>query len=104
MRWLNHAVAKIWPICMEEIASQQFLMPIIPWFLDKFKPWTAVWQFPLNSLIIFLRFCFTGVLKVDLIFFVSLWVAGCQHNSDYIYIYKAYKHITVMLTSMCYSS
>ncbi|XP_039122408.1 C2 domain-containing protein At1g53590-like isoform X1 [Dioscorea cayenensis subsp. rotundata] len=41
VRWLNHAVAKIWPICMEEIASQQFLMPIIPWFLDKFKPWTA---------------------------------------------------------------
>ncbi|XP_073110470.1 C2 domain-containing protein At1g53590 isoform X2 [Elaeis guineensis] len=26
---------------MEQIASQQFLLPIIPWFLDKFKPWTA---------------------------------------------------------------
>ncbi|KAG1334958.1 C2 domain-containing protein [Cocos nucifera] len=41
VRWLNHAVEKIWPICMEQIASQQFLLPIIPWFLDKFKPWTA---------------------------------------------------------------
>nr|CAD1839214.1 unnamed protein product [Ananas comosus var. bracteatus] len=41
VRWLNHAVEKIWPICLEKIASQQFLLPIIPWFLDKFKPWTA---------------------------------------------------------------
>ncbi|KAG6526558.1 hypothetical protein ZIOFF_016549 [Zingiber officinale] len=41
VRWLNYAVEKIWPICMEQIASQQFLLPIIPWFLDKFKPWTA---------------------------------------------------------------
>ncbi|XP_072998636.1 C2 domain-containing protein At1g53590-like isoform X1 [Typha latifolia] len=41
VRWLNHAVGKIWPICMEQIASQNFLMPIIPWFLEKFKPWTA---------------------------------------------------------------
>ncbi|XP_020575196.1 C2 domain-containing protein At1g53590-like [Phalaenopsis equestris] len=41
VRWLNHAVEKIWPICMEQIASQHFLLPIIPWFLDKYKPWTA---------------------------------------------------------------
>ncbi|XP_074592643.1 C2 domain-containing protein At1g53590-like [Curcuma longa] len=41
VRWLNYAVEKIWPICMEQVASQQFLLPIIPWFLDKFKPWTA---------------------------------------------------------------
>ncbi|XP_038984951.1 C2 domain-containing protein At1g53590-like isoform X2 [Phoenix dactylifera] len=41
VRWLNHAVEKIWPICMEQIASQQFLLPVIPWFLDKFKPWTV---------------------------------------------------------------
>lgn len=41
VRWLNHTVEKVWPICMEQIASQQFLLPIIPWFLDKFKPWTA---------------------------------------------------------------
>ncbi|PKU79519.1 C2 domain-containing protein At1g53590 [Dendrobium catenatum] len=41
VRWLNHAVEKIWPICLEQIASQQFLLPIIPWFLDKYKPWTA---------------------------------------------------------------
>jgi hypothetical protein len=27
---------------MERIASQQFLLPIFPWFLEKFKPWTAV--------------------------------------------------------------
>ncbi|KAG9448003.1 hypothetical protein H6P81_014131 [Aristolochia fimbriata] len=41
VRWLNHAVEKIWPICMQEIASQKLLLPIIPWFLDKYKPWTA---------------------------------------------------------------
>lgn len=41
VRWLNHAVENIWPICMEHIASQQILLPIIPWFLEKYKPWTA---------------------------------------------------------------
>ncbi|XP_031257226.1 C2 domain-containing protein At1g53590-like isoform X2 [Pistacia vera] len=41
VRWLNHAVANIWPICLEQIASQKILLPIIPWFLDKYKPWTA---------------------------------------------------------------
>ncbi|XP_022733987.1 C2 domain-containing protein At1g53590-like isoform X4 [Durio zibethinus] len=41
VRWLNHAVEKIWPICMEQIASQNILLPIIPWFLEKYKPWTA---------------------------------------------------------------
>ncbi|XP_037405152.1 C2 domain-containing protein At1g53590-like [Triticum dicoccoides] len=40
VRWLNHAVKKMWPICMEKIVSQ-LLRPIIPWFLDKFKPWTV---------------------------------------------------------------
>ncbi|KDP36209.1 hypothetical protein JCGZ_09962 [Jatropha curcas] len=41
VRWLNHAVEKIWPICLEQIVSQKILLPIIPWFLDKYKPWTA---------------------------------------------------------------
>ncbi|EOA36130.1 hypothetical protein CARUB_v10012425mg [Capsella rubella] len=41
VRWMNHAVEKIWPICMEQIASQKILGPIIPWFLDKYRPWTA---------------------------------------------------------------
>ncbi|CAF2057101.1 unnamed protein product [Brassica oleracea var. botrytis] len=41
VRWLNHAVEKIWPICMEQIASEKILGPIIPWFLDKYRPWTA---------------------------------------------------------------
>ncbi|KAG0461180.1 hypothetical protein HPP92_021477 [Vanilla planifolia] len=41
LRWLNHALEKVWPICVEQVASQQFLLPIIPWFLDKFKPWTV---------------------------------------------------------------
>ncbi|XVF18402.1 hypothetical protein REPUB_Repub11eG0018500 [Reevesia pubescens] len=41
VRWLNHAVEKIWPICMEQITSQKILLPIIPWFLQKYKPWTA---------------------------------------------------------------
>ncbi|XP_059442812.1 C2 domain-containing protein At1g53590-like [Corylus avellana] len=41
VRWLNHAVERIWPICMEEITSQKILLPIIPWFLQKYKPWTV---------------------------------------------------------------
>ncbi|XP_058208437.1 C2 domain-containing protein At1g53590 [Rhododendron vialii] len=41
VRWLNHLVEKIWPVCMEQIVSQKILLPIIPWFLDKYKPWTV---------------------------------------------------------------
>ncbi|XVE63263.1 hypothetical protein DITRI_Ditri07aG0006000 [Diplodiscus trichospermus] len=41
VRWLNYAAEKMWPICMEQIASQKILLPIIPWFLEKYKPWTA---------------------------------------------------------------
>ncbi|GFY99264.1 calcium-dependent lipid-binding (CaLB domain) family protein [Actinidia rufa] len=41
VRWLNHVVEKIWPVCMEQIVSQKILLPIIPWFLDKYKPWTV---------------------------------------------------------------
>ncbi|PIN16651.1 hypothetical protein CDL12_10697 [Handroanthus impetiginosus] len=41
VRWLNHAIEKMWPICIEEIISQKILLPIIPWFLKKYKPWTA---------------------------------------------------------------
>ncbi|MCL7047281.1 hypothetical protein MKW94_020868 [Papaver nudicaule] len=41
VRWLNDAMEKLWPICMERIASQQILLPIMPWFLEKYKPWTA---------------------------------------------------------------
>ncbi|KAI3966899.1 hypothetical protein MKW92_012964 [Papaver armeniacum] len=41
VRWLNDAVEKVWPICMEQIASQKILLPLVPWFLDKYKPWTA---------------------------------------------------------------
>ncbi|XP_024979449.1 C2 domain-containing protein At1g53590-like isoform X1 [Cynara cardunculus var. scolymus] len=41
VRWLNHMVEKIWPICMENIVSQKVLLPIIPWFLEKYKPWTV---------------------------------------------------------------
>ncbi|XVE63261.1 hypothetical protein DITRI_Ditri07aG0005900 [Diplodiscus trichospermus] len=41
VRWLNYVAEKMWPICMEQIASQKILLPIIPWFLEKYKPWTA---------------------------------------------------------------
>ncbi|KAI4342445.1 hypothetical protein MLD38_027072 [Melastoma candidum] len=41
VRWLNHAIEKIWPVCMEQITSQAILLPIVPWFLEKYKPWTA---------------------------------------------------------------
>ncbi|KAL6570583.1 hypothetical protein OROGR_000133 [Orobanche gracilis] len=41
VRWLNYAVEKIWLVCMEEIVSQKILLPIFPWFLKKYKPWTV---------------------------------------------------------------
>ncbi|KAI3774914.1 hypothetical protein L1987_49477 [Smallanthus sonchifolius] len=41
VRWLNYLVESIWPICMENIVSQKILLPIIPWFLEKYKPWTV---------------------------------------------------------------
>ncbi|CAN6453046.1 unnamed protein product [Victoria cruziana] len=41
VRWLSHLLVKVWPICMEQIASQKILLPIVPWFLEKYKPWTA---------------------------------------------------------------
>ncbi|XP_076906414.1 C2 domain-containing protein At1g53590-like [Bidens hawaiensis] len=41
VRWLNHLVENAWPICMENIVSQKILLPIIPWFLEKYKPWTV---------------------------------------------------------------
>ncbi|KAI4321782.1 hypothetical protein MLD38_035125 [Melastoma candidum] len=41
VRWLNYALEKLWPICFERIASQKFLLPVAPWFLDKYKPWTV---------------------------------------------------------------
>jgi hypothetical protein len=41
VRWLNHAVEKMWLICMEQIVSQKILLPIVPWFLEKYKPWTV---------------------------------------------------------------
>lgn len=42
VRWLNYAVEKMWTVCMEEIVSQKILLPIVPWFLQKYKPWTVV--------------------------------------------------------------
>ncbi|CAI9088918.1 OLC1v1023380C1 [Oldenlandia corymbosa var. corymbosa] len=41
VRWLNYAVEKMWPVCMEQIVSQKILLPIVPWFLQKYKPWTV---------------------------------------------------------------
>ncbi|KAJ0493693.1 putative C2 domain, synaptotagmin-like mitochondrial-lipid-binding domain, C2 domain superfamily [Helianthus annuus] len=41
VRWLNHLIENIWPICMENIVSQKMLLPILPWFLEKYKPWTV---------------------------------------------------------------
>ncbi|KAL6526683.1 hypothetical protein OROGR_015773 [Orobanche gracilis] len=43
VRWLSYAVEKIWLVCMKEIVSQKILLPIFPWFLKKYKPWTVFW-------------------------------------------------------------
>ncbi|XP_022860381.1 C2 domain-containing protein At1g53590-like isoform X1 [Olea europaea var. sylvestris] len=39
VRWLNYAIEKIWLVCVEQIVSQKILLPIVPWFLQKYKPW-----------------------------------------------------------------
>ncbi|KAK2646749.1 hypothetical protein Ddye_021944, partial [Dipteronia dyeriana] len=41
VRWLKNVVEKMWPICMEQIVSQKILLPIIAWFLEKYKLWTT---------------------------------------------------------------
>ncbi|XP_074311219.1 C2 domain-containing protein At1g53590-like [Silene latifolia] len=41
VRWLNYAVEKMWPICVEPLVSQRIFLAIIPWFLEKYKPWTV---------------------------------------------------------------
>eukprot|EP00249_Psilotum_nudum_P017241 c26229_g1_i1 orf=519-2684(-) len=38
--WLNVAIESIWPIFLQKF-SQGLLLSVIPWFLDKYKPWTA---------------------------------------------------------------
>ncbi|KAK6157453.1 hypothetical protein DH2020_011701 [Rehmannia glutinosa] len=48
VRWLNHAIEKMWLVCMEEIVSQKILLPIFPWFLKKYKPWTVVLELGMN--------------------------------------------------------
>ncbi|CAM6104983.1 unnamed protein product [Calypogeia fissa] len=40
-RWLNSVVKTMWPIFLEKFASGDFLMRLAPWFLEKYKPWTA---------------------------------------------------------------
>ncbi|KAH9544345.1 hypothetical protein CY35_13G114600 [Sphagnum magellanicum] len=39
VRWLNRAITSMWPVCLESFSSQQFLMPIAPWFFNSYKPW-----------------------------------------------------------------
>ncbi|KAH9534804.1 hypothetical protein CY35_17G022800 [Sphagnum magellanicum] len=41
VRWMNHAVERMWPLFLENFASQMLLLPLSPWFLNMFKPWTA---------------------------------------------------------------
>ncbi|KAL0362552.1 UNVERIFIED_CONTAM: C2 domain-containing protein [Sesamum calycinum] len=48
VRWLNQVIERMWPVCMEEIVSQKILFPIVPWFLKKYKPWTAVLELGMN--------------------------------------------------------
>ncbi|XP_073302012.1 C2 domain-containing protein At1g53590-like isoform X2 [Primulina huaijiensis] len=31
----------MWSLCMEQIVSQKILLPMVPWFLQKYKPWTV---------------------------------------------------------------
>nr|XP_043626644.1 C2 domain-containing protein At1g53590-like [Erigeron canadensis] len=41
VRWLNHLIKRIWPLCIENIVSQRMLLPIMPWIIQKYKPWTV---------------------------------------------------------------
>lgn len=79
LRWLNHALEKIWPICIEQIASQKILLPIIPWFLEKYKPWTAVWLYLLNCLnqaLSFWLFCWFGLITWFILLFLKIsWIS-----------------------------
>ncbi|XP_024532167.1 C2 domain-containing protein At1g53590 isoform X2 [Selaginella moellendorffii] len=41
VRWLNETLARAWPVFLEKFASQDFLAPLMPFFLAKYKPWTV---------------------------------------------------------------
>ena len=49
-QWLNQAIEKMWPQFLEKVISQDILGPMVPWFLDKFKPGTVVRFFTLRTL------------------------------------------------------
>ena len=80
VRWLNHAVENIWPICMENIVSQKILFPIIPWFLEKYKPWTAVWfvLFGYLSLIVL----WSNNMNFNLFLNYLIWISYSLCNFD----------------------
>ncbi|MCO5571478.1 hypothetical protein L7F22_025218 [Adiantum nelumboides] len=39
--WMNQALQKIWPQFLQEFISKEVFKPILPWFIDKHKPWTV---------------------------------------------------------------
>ncbi|KAH7307849.1 hypothetical protein KP509_22G080100 [Ceratopteris richardii] len=40
VNWINQAVERIWPLFLEKSIAEEILKPILPWFLDRHKPWT----------------------------------------------------------------
>lgn len=42
LRWLNEGIKSMWPVCMEKFASKHFFGPMVPRFLNIYKPWFVV--------------------------------------------------------------
>jgi Ca2+-dependent lipid-binding protein len=38
VQWLNLVFENLWPRCLERFTSQEFFIPIAPWFINTYKP------------------------------------------------------------------
>lgn len=80
---------------MEQIASQKILLPIIPWFLEKYKPWTAVWTGLLGL------FMYSSQLKFECdtdwaCFLIFLPLVLLENSLDIIYFKFGCCHCSLM--------
>jgi hypothetical protein len=38
VQWLNLVFENLWPRCLERFTSEEFFIPIAPWFINTYKP------------------------------------------------------------------
>lgn len=71
VRWMNEVLEIIWPIFMESFVSQVLVKPLT-WFLDQYKPWTAVHSFSISNQSSLLFHLFDNFHQFRSLSFISL--------------------------------